>query len=130
MKRMISSVGPYTLDSHIAGLDGLSELSKEEYVALPKFFPDERIYQAPDINFLNFRWNLLIGVTNSRGGEAEQAFAATFAHLFSLMGEPAERVGSGVIWRMPEGNVILEQERQGDAHCVQFFLTSGLPIRG
>jgi hypothetical protein len=142
MKRMLSSIGPYALDLDIAGLHGLAELSRAEYLALPKDFPDERIYKVPDYEFLGFRWNLLIGVANSRiykispqiitgdGEEAQRVFAATFAHLFSLMGEPSGKMGSGVIWRAPEGNVILERDRHGDVHCVQFFLTSGLPVRG
>jgi hypothetical protein len=139
---MISSIGPYALDSEIAGLHGLAELSRAEYLVLPKEFPDAKIYKAPDIDFLGFTWNLLIGVANSRiykinpqsisgdGEEAQRVFAATFAHLFSLMGEPSGKMGSGVIWRVPEGNVILERHRHGDDHCVRFFLTSGLPIRG
>jgi hypothetical protein len=143
MKRMISSIGPYALDSDIAGHHGLAELSRAEYLVLPKDFPDERIYKVPDYELLGFRWNhLLIGVINSRIykispqiitedlGEAERAFTATFAYLFSLMGEPSGKMGSGVIWRVPEGNVILEQDRHGDVHCVQFFLTSGLPFVG
>ena len=142
MKRMISSIGPYALDSDIAVLNGLAELSRAEYLVLPKEFPDAKIYKAPVIDFLGFTWSLLIGVANSRiykispqiitgdGVEAQRVFAATFAHLFSLMGEPSGKMGSGVIWRVPEGNVILEQDRHGDVHCVQFFLTSGLPIQG
>jgi hypothetical protein len=150
MKRMLSSIGPYALDSDIAGLHGLAELSRAEYLALPKDFPDERIYKAPEYEFLGFRWNLLIGVINSRiykispqiitedPEEAERAFTATFGYLFSLMGEPSGKLGSGVIWsfpafkgaRMPEGNVILERDRHGDVHRVQFFLTSGLPCVG
>jgi hypothetical protein len=96
---MISSIGPYALDSDIAGHHGLAELSRAEYLVLPKDFPDERIYKVPDYEFLGFRWNhLLIGVINSRIyklspqiitedlGEAQRVFTAAFAYLLSLMG--------------------------------------------
>jgi hypothetical protein len=139
--QFLSGVGPYTLDATIEKLEGLTELSRIQYWALPKTFAGEKIYTAPERDFLDFRWNVYIGVLRGRiykislqfiaedFGKVQPAFTATFAHFFSVMGEPAERMGSGVIWRAPEGNVILEQERHGDIHRVQFFLTSGLPAR-
>jgi hypothetical protein len=139
--QLFSAVGPYALDAGIENLEGLTELSRIEYRALPKTFTGEKIYTAPELDFLDFQWNVCIGVLRGRiykispqlitedPGKAQPAFAATFAHFFSVMGEPAERMGSGVIWRSPEGNVILEQDRHGDIHRVQFFLTSGLPAR-
>lgn len=140
--QLFSAVGPYTLDASTEKLKGLTELSRIEYLALPRTFTGEKIYTAPELDFLDLRWTVYIGVLRGRIykispqfitedlRKAQPAFATTFAHFFSVMGEPAERMGSGVIWRASEGNVILEQERHGDIHRVQFFLTSALPVRG
>ena len=139
--QLISAVGPYRLNASIENLEGLRELSRLEYLTLPKTFAGEKIYEAPELEFLDFRWNVFIGVHRGRIykispqfitkdiGKAQQAFTGPFAHFLSVMGEPAERMGSGVIWRTTEGNVILEQERHRDIHLVQFFLTSGLPAQ-
>jgi hypothetical protein len=135
--RLVSSIGPYALDMGINHLDGLSELSYLEYLAIPKVFVDEKIYTAPDIDFLGFTWNLALAVKDGRiykispqvlttnPDEATGAFIAARKHLADKMGEPTERNGSRLILRVTPGNAILEQARHGGVYCVQFFITGG-----
>jgi hypothetical protein len=134
---MVTSIGRYALGSSIEGLEGLSELSRDEYLALPKQFADEKIYQVPDIEFLGFRWNLFIGVRDVRiykispqlitpdSDEAMRAVRDSYRHFFNAMGHTSERSARHFLWRVPGGNVILEQEHRGSIHVVQFFITGG-----
>jgi hypothetical protein len=134
---MVSTIGPYSLGSSIEGLEGLSELSREECAVLPKQFEDEKIYVAPDLEFLGFRWNLMLGVRAGRiykispqlvtedTDEAQRAHTGADKFFSGEVGRPSERNARRVFWRMPGGNVILEQESRGTIHCVQFFVTGG-----
>jgi hypothetical protein len=134
---LVSSVGPYSLDLGIDGLQGLCEFSDAEYLAIPKFFAEEKIYTAPDIDFVGFRWSRAIAAPNGRiykispqlltndSDEATRAFVATNEHFVDAMGEPAERAAQGFFWRIPPGNVILEEVRHLDVHCDQIFITGG-----
>jgi hypothetical protein len=63
---MVFSIGPYSLGSSIEGREGLSELPPEGYAVLPKQFADEKIYVAPDVEFLGFKWNLMLGARAGR----------------------------------------------------------------
>jgi hypothetical protein len=58
-------LGPYTLGQNIAGLAGLTEISRLEYAVLPKTFPREKIFKAADITFLGYPWNFLVGTLSS-----------------------------------------------------------------
>jgi hypothetical protein len=130
-----SSVGLYALDADIEGLDVLTEFSDKEYLAMPKFFADEKIYAAPDIEYLGCTWTVALGVQHGQiykispqiltnnSVDAASAFIGAYEHFVDIMGNPTELDAHRLIWRMPSGNVILEQCERADLHYVQFFIT-------
>jgi hypothetical protein len=134
---LLASVGPYALDARVEDLPGLSEFSELEYLAVSKFFADEKIYTAPDVDFLGFRWSVALSAANGHiykispqfltndSNDARRAFAAAEAHLGETMGNASERGPQFFLWRVPPGNVILEQVQHLDVYCVQFFVTGG-----
>ena len=57
-------IGPYRLDMQIAGLSGLQEFTKIEYRGVTRQFKGERIYYAPDVEYLGYHWKMMLNVVN------------------------------------------------------------------
>jgi hypothetical protein len=59
-------IGDYSLGQNICNAPHLTEISHLEYNALPKIFIGEKILRAPDVTFLGYSWNMVLGVINER----------------------------------------------------------------
>ncbi len=57
-------IGDYFLGQNISDHPLLIEISQLEYKALPKRFSGEKILRAPDVTFLGYSWNMVLGVIN------------------------------------------------------------------
>jgi hypothetical protein len=60
------AIGPYNLDMSIVGLEGLVEMTSAEYKVLPKTFRGDKVFKAPDVSFLGFSWNMMLGVVEGK----------------------------------------------------------------
>jgi hypothetical protein len=119
MNNAPSGIGPYKLDAGIDDLSGLTELSATEYLALPKRFPDEQIFNAPNLLAIGHEWGITLA---TRGGrirkifaegkpvdqkEAEEMFSEMYAYWLEELGQPTEQSSSRIIWDTKFGNIII-----------------------
>jgi len=110
-----SSIGPYVLDAGISDLPGLIELSPTEYLALPKRFPDEHIFNAPNVVVLGHEWAITIA---TRGGRIRKIFAEGNAVdreqgetiFYSALGYWFERLGEPTCLRRKESKYRLHSQ--------------------
>jgi hypothetical protein len=77
-------IGGYHLGQNITGLAGLTEISPSEYAALPKTFPRERIFRAPDITFLGYAWNLVLGTVDGFVYKLSAQFVSDLCHMAAV----------------------------------------------
>jgi hypothetical protein len=115
------AIGPYELDMSITGLEGLVEITPAEYNVLPKTFKGEKIFKAPDVSFLGFSWNMMLGVVEGKiykispslmlqgKSRADEAAVKVLAYCKSELGEPAQQQTGSFMWHTSDGNVILEK---------------------
>ena len=130
------SVGPYSLDASIAGVEGLVEWSTAEYNNFGRQYRGEKNYHAPPVTFQGRQWKLIIGTVNGKiyklvpheeftdkaVGNAVAADAVSFYR--EGLGEPAKPRPGLFIWDKPEANVIVQTAEARDGMGVQVFLTS------
>jgi hypothetical protein len=114
------AIGPYELDMSIAGLKGLVEITPAEYKVLPKTFKGEKIFKAPDVSFVEFSWNMILGVVKGKiykispslmlqgKSQADGAAMKVLVYCKSKLGEPAQQQNGSFMWHTSDGNVILE----------------------
>jgi hypothetical protein len=133
----IFAIGPYNLDMSMAGLEGLVEITSAEYKVLPKTFKGEKIFKAPDVSFLGFSWNMMLGVVGGKiykispslmlqsKSQADEAAMEVLAYCKSELGEPAQQQTGSFMWHTSDGNVILENLETSFGFVINLFSTSG-----
>lgn len=134
------AIGPYNLDISIVGLEGLVEITPAEYKVLPKTFKGEKIFKAPDLSFLGFSWNMVLGVVEGKiykispslmlqgKSQADEAAMKVLVYCKSKLGEPAQQQTGSFMWQTSDGNVILENPFEtpfGFGFAINLFFTSG-----
>jgi hypothetical protein len=129
-------VGPYKLDMPIKGIKGLKEISTSEYDIFQRKFEDEKIYKAPNINFLGLSWDMMLGVvkggiykispgyTTKDKNQADEAAMKALIYCKSKLGEPSEQQTGLFIWDTKDGNVILQTAATSEGFAVFLFSTS------
>jgi hypothetical protein len=129
-------VGPYSLDMEISGLSGLRELSIIEYRAVTRQFKGERIYYAPDVDFVGYPWKILLNVVNRKIYKitayietkdkdlANRAIMNSFLFCKNLMGEPVKQRSEMFIWDTVDGDIALQTTEAPEGFGINIFLTS------
>lgn len=137
-------IGPYSLGQDIAGLAGLTEVSRLEYAVLPKTFAREKIFRAPDVNFLGYPWNLVLGTVDGCIYKlsaqfisdvpdiAATAFSDSVMFCSNQFGKPS--ITQGELQTIAKshtsfGNVIVDTGSALGQHYVNFQVTSGALVR-
>jgi len=150
------AIGPYKLDMSIDGFGGplpsvrdqtglllLEEITPAEYKVLPKTFKGEKIFKAPDVSFLGFSWNMMLGVVEGKiykmspslwlpgKSQADEAAMKVLDYCKSKLGEPEQREGfaspetGSFMWHTSDGNVILEKPFETPlGFVINLFFTS------
>ena len=138
-RQLPSSIGRYVLDESIHGLPGLTEFSTAEYAALPKRFPDEQIFNGPDVTLVCQKWGITVAAragyirkiladhTSLEQAEADAIFSDTRGYWLGKLGQPTEETSSRIIWDTDFGNVIVV--RRHGVPYVTLALTSRLELR-
>ncbi len=126
----------YRLDMPIDGVKGLVELSAEEYKIFPKTFRDEKIYKAPNISFLGFSWDMMIGVVAKKIYKmnpgivtknekiANEISIKTLEYCKSKLGNPIDEKIGRVIWDTEDGSVVLQTGETEEGFAIFLFIAS------
>lgn len=77
-------IGDYFLGQNISDHPHLIEISQPEYKALPKMFPGEKILRAPDVTFLGYSWNMVLGVINLHAYKLSAQFISDNASVADM----------------------------------------------
>jgi hypothetical protein len=127
----------YPFDSDIGGIQGLTELSETEYLAFPRSFRGEVIYNASALHFLNRDWSVMIGAVDNRvyniaasheeGGTKE--IATTFlnevlAYCSRELGKHTERQEEIIAWDLHDGSIMVQFAPILDSLTINLFSTS------
>lgn len=142
---MIIRINNYYLGQLASNLAGLRELTSIEYgqfaqAGAPRMLPDEKIYFADDMIYMEVDWNTMVGTSQGSvykisiqhfeiyKDKAVAIFDHVVADYTAAMGKPTERFRSDkrVVWDRTEGNVMVEVVSKMDFHAVQVFLTGKL----
>lgn len=145
---MIINLGNYYLKQPIDEAKNLVEFTSEEYAnfaiaGIPRMLQNEKIYNAPDMNLFDEKWNLIIAVTNSLiykisvqlftndKNLANSQFQKALDYLTETMGKHNDHsfLSKRYFWDSEDGNVILDKVNQSGFFGVNLFLTSSI-IRG
>lgn len=130
------SVGGYTLDMVLIDGYPFCELSPAEYETIGRQFVGERIYNAPEIEFVGKRWNITLGTVHGRlykiasfleledKNEANEASSGALTFCNEHLGKPTEQRTGLFVWDTTDGNVILQTAEAKDWFAVNLFLTS------
>ncbi len=135
-------IGNYSLGQQVRGDVSLTEISSQEYTALPKTFVSEKILRAQDVTFLDRRWNLLLGTIDGQvyklsaqflsesSQAADAAFSESVAFCSAQFGAPSGSAGGlGKQWDTAFGNVIVDRQSALAVHCVNLQSTSCSLVR-
>ncbi len=129
-------IGPYRLDMQIAGLSGLREFLTIEYRAYTRQFKGERIYHAPEVDFLDYHWKTMLSAVYGKVYKiaaymetqdkdlAHVAAMTTFSYCRQQMGEPAKQRSRMFIWDTMDGDVALKTTQKTDGFEINLLLTS------
>jgi hypothetical protein len=127
------SIGPYKVDMMVGELRGLFPLSVEELVALNTAvqFEGEQIWHAPEADFMDHKWDTILGTVNGRIYEIAiqrtgprhqtgQAYREILTHCTRLYG----RGKNSMLWDASDGNIVLDSANSGDQGILNVFVTS------
>jgi hypothetical protein len=135
-ERFCFSIGKYLLNTELDTTDSVTELSESEYAVFAKKLKGEKIYHAPSVEFLNFDWQLMLGVVKGRiykivpfieTGDKQYANVvamATLQYCMGLYGKPSKQETGLFIWDVVDGNVVLQTADAVDGFTINLFETS------
>ena len=129
-------IGPYRLDMQIAGLSGLREFTKIEYRGVTRQFKGERIYYAPDVEYLGYHWKVMLNAVNGMVYKitayietkdkdlANVAAMDTFLYCKNQIGEPNKQRNEMFIWKTIDGNIGLQTTQITEGFEINLLMTS------
>ena len=135
-RRASFPIGPYRLDASIDGIPDLREFSSAEYAVMGRQFDGERNYNAPPVEFLGRRWNLMLGTVNRKiykiapfleAGSKEEAnpiAIATLRYCTETLGKPDSQKTGLFVWDTSDGNMILQTAETERGLAINLFVTS------
>ena len=77
-------IGDYSLGQYIDKESHLVEISQLGYKGLPKMFHGEKLFRAPDVTFLGYSWNMVLGVINHRIYKLSAQFISDNARMADI----------------------------------------------
>lgn len=129
-------IGGYTLNMILKDGHLLREFSPAEYKVMGKQFVGEKIYHAPEVEFVSRLWNLDLGVVQGRlykivpflelrnKTEANEVAFGALTFCNEQLGKPTKQRTGFFVWNMTDGNVILQTAEAKDGFAVNLFLTA------
>jgi hypothetical protein len=129
-------IGAYALNMTLREGPPLRELLPAEYEVMGRQFVGEKIYHAPEVEFVGKRWNLTLGAVRGRlykiapflelknKNEANEAGFGALTFCNEQLGKPAEQRTGLFVWDTTDGNVILQTAEAKDGFTVSLFLTA------
>jgi hypothetical protein len=132
-------IGRYVLNMMLPDGPPLREFSAADYQAFGAIeFVGQKIYYAPDIEFLGRWWKVNLGVVQGRlfkialyleldlwnKTQANEAAFGALTFCIDQLGRPAEQQTGLFRWDTSDGNVILQTGEAMDGFAVNLFLTS------
>jgi len=138
---LVSSFGPYMLNEPVASLEGLTELSALERMALSSNISNDKVFESPPVDYLGYQWQVLIGsvggqvykiapsVSLDKSEIAERLFKSVFEECCQRLGIPSEQHGKQMIWNTNKGNVLLNHIFASGLNVIILMLTSSDAIK-
>jgi len=129
-------IGPYRLDMQIVGLSGLREFTKIEYRGVTRQFKGERIYYAPDAEYLGYHWKMMLNVVNGMVYKitayietkdkdlANVAAMDTFLYCKNQIGEPNKQRNEMFIWKTIDSDIALQTTQITEGFEINLLMTS------
>jgi len=129
-------IGPYRLDMQIVGLSGLREFTKIEYRGVTRQFKGERIYYAPEAEYLGYHRKTMLNVVNGMVYKitayietkdkdlANSAAMNTFIYCKNQIGEPNKQRNEMFIWKTIDSDIGLQTTQAPEGFGINLFLTS------
>jgi len=114
----------------------LTELTEREYLHFPRQHRNEVIYHASPINFLEHRWDIMIGMIDgipyklgvsielSDKEQAVKLIQVLFKNCEVQLGTPTDEKQGLFIWDTTDGNVILQTASVMGDVAINVFATS------
>jgi len=140
---MITRIQEYYLGQSIKDAKGLTEFTDEEYrmfelAGAPKYFKDEKTYNARDVSFLEVNWETIIGATEGKvykiallymtdyESEVNAVYKHTLEYLVNKIGNQSEHLSNSnqYIWQTKDGNILFNKVSNSGYYSVNLILTS------
>lgn len=129
-------IGAYSLNMILIEGPPLREFSAAEYEIMGRQFVGEKIYHAPEVEFIGSPWNLTLGAVQGKlykiapflklrnKNEANEAAFGALTFCNDQLGKPAKERTGFFMWDTTDGNVILQTAEAKDGFAVNLFLTA------
>jgi hypothetical protein len=134
-------LGEYSLEMQPSSLGNLTELTEGEYLAFPRQLRGEAIYHAPPTEFLEYRWDMMIGMVDGEiyklaasvelddQQQAVELIQTAFKTCEVQLGTPTQEEQGLFMWDTNDGNVILQTASVTGTVAINIYVTSKI-IRG
>jgi hypothetical protein len=135
-RRASFPIGPYRLGASIEGMPDLREFSSVEYAVMVRQFEGERNYNAPAVEFLGRRWNLMLGTVDGQiykiapflkvqsKEEANPIAIGTLHYCTEALGKPDSQETGLFVWDTSDGNTILQTAETEQGLAINLIITS------
>lgn len=128
-------IGGYSLETKIADLPDLRELSSQEYEFYPRVFKGEVICHAAPISFAGRKWQFMVSLVDGRiikwvasleltKDEVADEVHSALQWCELRIGSPTDEKQGWFFWNKSDGNVILQVAQAADLFDLSIFATS------
>jgi len=133
---MSFTLGDYSLDMSSAMLNNLIELTDQEYEYFPRQFIGEKIFHAPQTDFLDHSWGIMIGIVDGKPyklsanlelddqQKAMEIMQSAFKVCENQLGTPTEEKQCLFVWDTIDGNIILQIAHIMGTLAINIYVTS------
>jgi len=130
------SIGDYSLETNGADIQGLSELSSQEYAFFPRQFKGEVIYNTAPVEFLGCKWQFMVSLVEGKiikwaaslelgkDDDIEEIGNNVFQYCEQFLGSPTQETYGSSFWDTSDGNVILQLSQVKNLFDISIFATS------
>jgi len=130
------NIGPYSLNKSISGIQGLKEVSKEEYDIFERTFKNEKIYNGIPIKYEGHEWKVTIATVNNTIYKINIYLFTNNSNDFNNISEDMlsfieQNIGKADKgrygnhqWISTAGNIILQAYNTEEGFYVGIFFTS------
>ena len=130
-------LGHLKLGMATCDIEELRELTREEYAFFPHPFMGGVIYHVPPVQFGGNLWGMMVGaiggklwnlsasIETKEQAEMVNLVRDTFKYCETFLGTPTEEQQGVQIWKMTDGNVVLQVALVTGIYAVKLFVTDG-----